>query len=235
MTGKERWNRLLGILFPARCAVCGEVVYPGERYCEACRRELRRIEEPRCLHCGCGKTVCVCRDHRQAYDALLSVFYYEGRFKQKFPLFKQTPRYQAADELAREMAGLLREKGWSFDVITYVPTHRAVQRERGFEPARLLAESLSKEMSCPLEVLLKKIWDTPPQKSLPAWRRRGNLLGAFEVTEALTPAMPRVLLVDDICTTGSTLDESAKMLKIYGVTRVYAVTVATTLVRKKET
>lgn len=231
MTGKALWEKMVGVLFPERCAVCGDVVYPGECYCEVCRRELKRVEEPRCLRCGCGKAVCVCHGHRQAYDALLSVFYYEGRFKKHFPSFKRTPRYRAAAVLAQEMAVLLREKGWSFDAITYVPTHRTVQRERGFEPARLLAESLSREMGRPLLSLLKKIWDTPSQKSLPAWRRRGNLLGVFEVTEALTPAVRRVLLVDDICTTGSTLDESAKMLKIYGVERVYAITVATTLLK----
>lgn len=221
------WYKASCILFPERCAVCGEVIVAGERYCPKCNTPSLRIEEPRCLYCGSGKKRCICKRRKNAYDAVVSVFYYTDRVREHFPLFKRRERYGAAETFAEEMAKLVREYSWKTDVITYVPSHKNTMEERGFNPARLLAEALGKELSLPVEALLQKLYDTKPQKDLSHIARSGNLLGAFDVI-SLPQNLHSVLLVDDITTTGGTLDECAKMLKIYGVEEVYAVTVCAT-------
>lgn len=221
------WYKLSCVAFPERCAICNEVIPPGTCYCTACRKAELRIEEPRCLNCGSGKKRCVCHRRRHSYDSVVSVFYYKGRMKAHFPRFKRREHYTAAESFAADMARLVKEQGWQADCITFVPSYHTTLRERGFDPAALLAAELGKELTLPVTPLLKKIYDTEPQKELPRMARSGNLLGAFDVT-ASPDGIHRVLLVDDIITTGSTLDECAKMLKLYGVEEVYAVTVCYT-------
>lgn len=223
MNRNSFWYKASCVLFPERCALCGEVITPNARYCETCKDPLFRIQEPRCLYCGSGKDSCVCKRRKNAYDAVVSVFYYTGHVREHFPIFKRRERYGAAETLAEDMAKLVRTQEWETEVITYVPSHSNTLEERGFNPAKLLAEALGKELSLPVAELLTKIYDTEPQKDLPIIARSGNLLGAFDIL-SLPPYPRSVLLVDDVTTTGGTLDECAKMLKIYGVEEVYAVT-----------
>lgn len=227
------WYKLSCVFFPERCAVCDEVISPGDRYCAVCRKAKLHVPEPRCLYCGGGKQDCVCRRRKRAYDSVVSVLYYEGRVREYFPRFKRRERYGAAQTFAEEMAVLVRKQEWQPQVITFVPSHTETMRERGFNPAELLAIELGRELSLPVKPLLKKIYNTQPQKELPTVARSGNLLGAFDVTEPVDK-LACVLLVDDVTTTGGTLDECAKMLKIYGVETVYAVTACFTVRRKPD-
>lgn len=227
MNRESVWYKLSCIAFPERCAVCNAVIEPNQRYCSACSRAELRVEAPRCFNCGSGKKQCSCHRRRRHYDAVLSVFYYKDRVKACFPAFKKREHYGAAECFAAEMAGLVREQAWQVDCITFAPSHPAALRERGFNPAELLATALGKELALPVKPLLQKLYDTQPQKELPRMARSGNLLGAFDVTGSVD-GIHRVLLVDDVITTGSTLDECAKMLKLYGVDTVYAVTVCCT-------
>ncbi len=232
----DRHSKLYALscaLFPERCAICGDVIKAGYRYCTECREHSERITGKVCSFCGAKKADCVCKKHHRYYDDVRSLFYYTDALKQHFPRFKNEEHYSAAQTFAEDMATTLRCTNWTFDCITAVPSHPDQLKERGFDPAGLLAEALSKELDSPYVTLLYKMYATPPQKELSRLERTGNLLGAFDVTKAMNGRIKRVLLVDDVMTTGSTLNECSKMLKIYGAETVFVITVGNTCLRKQ--
>ena len=128
--------------------------------------------------------------------------------------------WQLLEVVRREYGGI------PFDVVTAVPLHQQEHRERGFNQAEKLGQAVAKRLHLPYGVTLRKITVTAPQKELKAVQRTGNLLGVFDVCADISDKT--VLLVDDVITTGATLDECAKMLKIFGAKEVYAVTAAAT-------
>ena len=113
-----------------------------------------------------------------------------------------------------------------FDVIVPVPLHPTRQRERGFNQASLLAELLSPEISVPSKPLLERIRHTTTQTALDRAERMKNLHNAFRLRKRVNVRDLRVLLVDDVLTTGSTLSECARVLKRAGAISVHAVTAA---------
>ncbi len=110
-----------------------------------------------------------------------------------------------------------------FDCIVPVPLSRDALRKRRYNQSAVLAKGLADLLDIPYAELLNKQQTTIPQRELPAYRRSGNVLGVFDATDGV-PEGGSVLLVDDTVTTGSTLDECAKILKLYGAQAVYAVT-----------
>lgn len=114
----------------------------------------------------------------------------------------------------------------TFDLVVPVPVTQEVRRRRGYNQCKLLADELAEYLGVPVCELLYKIHETRAQKELPAVFRRGNVLGAYEVNAGFPIAGTTVLLVDDVSTTGSTMQECAKMLRICGVEKVYGVTAA---------
>lgn len=123
------------------------------------------------------------------------------------------------------MAAYVSQKGTfgTVDTITYVPMTRADRRRRGFNQARLLAEGIGRRLGVPVDSVLAKARETPPQAGLPAVDRRANLRGAFRLVRS---GQGRILLVDDIYTTGSTVAECAHALKAGGYKEVFTLTVA---------
>ena len=138
------------------------------------------------------------------------------------------------DAFTAEMAEVIRREygGITFDAVTSVPLHPTDYRRRGFDQAARLARRLAEQLELPYLPLLRKLYRTRPQKELPSVQRSGNLLGVFDVTQPMEGK--RILLVDDLITTGATLDECAKMLKLYGAAEVYAVTAAAAVLQKGE-
>ena len=121
------------------------------------------------------------------------------------------------------------EFGGEFDAITWVPVSRKRLRRRGFDQARYLAGSLCVEWHVEPQETLRKILDNPPQSGLEdADARRANVLGAYEAVHPERIAGKRFLLVDDICTTGSTLGEAARVLRQAGAADVLGLTLAVT-------
>jgi ComF family protein len=112
---------------------------------------------------------------------------------------------------------------WRIDAVVPVPLHRSRERRRGFNQAEIAARVVARHLDVPLaRSLLRRVRETPPQASLPAGRRATNLRGGFAVTEE---PPERVLLVDDVTTTGSTFDEAASVLRRAGVATVYALAI----------
>ena len=217
---------LTNVFFPQRCCLCGKVIRWRQTMCDDCRRDAPYVLPPICDLCGRAEDRCICRKRHRHFERCVMPIYYDGIGKSGIGQLKNAADTVVADGLAVEMAEVMRREygGIAFDCVMPVPLHWKDERAKGYNPAALLAQALSRRSGIPYVDGLRKIYRTKPQKKLRAVERSGNLLGAFTVNEPSAVKDKRVLLVDDTITTGSTLDECAKMLKIYGVRAVYAVT-----------
>lgn len=232
MTVRER---LLAVFFPKRCVFCDRVVAPIYRSCVACARRISVVEPPLCAYCGQSKTQCRCDKHRRAFDRIAAPFYYESSVRDGILRLKRYDDPDAIDYFAERMCVVTQREYGSepIDSLVYVPMTPRALREREYNQSQLLAEALGKRLDLPVYTALVKIYDTPPQKELDLHARGGNVLGVFDVTDTAVCGKT-LLLVDDVMTTGATLHECAKMLKIYGAKRVLAVTIAVKKEPKKE-
>lgn len=197
---------------------------------------MRPISHPLCQVCGipfvgagtdhlCGD----CLKKPPSFDAARAGFVYDGHCRELIHTFK----YQNKTHLRRPLALLALERLTEFiaarrpDVVVPVPLHRKRLRSRGFNQAVLLGELLACEWQLPLERrALQRVRWTEPQISLSADERRENVKGAFAVADSVAVAGKRVLIVDDVLTTGSTVGECSRMLKRAGAVDVAVVTVA---------
>lgn len=225
-----RFPDLAGLLFPRRCPVCQEVVEDrGERACSICRTRLPYIRGPVCLKCG--KPLLLeeqeyCQDcgrKRRWSDCGRAPFLYDKVMRKSIAGYKYGGRreYAAfyAEEILRKCAGEMR--GWKGEVFVPIPLHSSRRRKRGFNQAELLAKELSKRSGIPTDAgLLKRVKKTHAQKELNDQERLTNLKNAFSVRKGKVP-YKNIILVDDIYTTGSTMDTAAKVLKEHGAQKVY--------------
>lgn len=214
------------IFFPHHCFLCNEVLYPHQRLCANCLQKAPYILPPVCERCGRSKDDCRCGKHRRHFERCVSPFYHKGVAQTGIYTLKDVGYRVTAEGFVAEMAEAVRREygGIPFDLVTAVPLHKREQRERGFNQAEKLGQALARRLGLPYETMLRKITATAPQKELKAVERSGNLLGVFDVCGDV--AGKTILLVDDVITTGATLDECAKMLKIFGAEEVYAATAA---------
>lgn len=228
----------LDVLFPPLCHVCRTfIAEPGRLHiCPSCRERMPGVISPLCTVCGtpfrgagddhvCGD----CNVDRPSWTAARSALLYEGACSDLIHAFK----YRHRVHLRRPLALLAIEYLDDFvraagpEVIIPVPLHPRRLRSRGFNQAVLIGELFSRHWGIPLDRrALRRIRWTEPQVELPAAARSGNVKGAFAVTSPARVEGRRVLLVDDVLTTGSTLDECALVLRRGGAAGVYAATVA---------
>ncbi len=226
------WQYLVAIVFPNRCVCCGALIPPLHTLCLSCAASLSVIKPPICPLCAHEKADCCCRNRRHAFDKIAAPFYYEEAAKGGVVRLKRIDDPKAIDYFAETMCTVVnREYGEEhIDRVVYVPMTNRNLQERGFNQSERLAAALAKRLNLPMSDVLAKLYETPPQKQLGLRARSGNVLGVFDVTDPSVHGQT-VLLVDDVVTTGATLHECAKMLKIYGAKRVLAITVA---VRKQK-
>ena len=219
---------VVNLFFPQRCCLCGEVIEWRQTMCADCRRDAPFVLPPICDLCGRGEERCACRKRRRHFERCVMPLYYDGLGKNGMGQLKNTADMAVADGLAAEMAEVIRREygGVAFDCVMPVPQFQKDKHKKGYNPATLLAGALSRRAGISYVDGLRKLYHTTPQKELRAIERSGNLLGAFDVQKPREAVGKIVLLVDDTITTGATLDECAKMLKIYGAREVYAVTAA---------
>lgn len=225
-------SKLLDYIYPPRCPLCDQISPEG--FCGVCRKKLIYIKEDYCLKCGKPLT-----DSRREYcddcgrrphifiqgRALLS---YQGPVKKSLYRLKYANKREYADVYGKEMAKKLGR--WILQKritkIVPIPLHPARRRQRGYNQAAHLAKSVGRRLGIPVdEKLIYRVRGTAPQKALTLQERRKNLQDAFEVKGKIRPG-ERILLVDDIYTTGSTVDAAAKCLKTAGKCRIYVLTTA---------
>jgi ComF family protein len=226
-------------LFPKRCGHCGEAFEKGlsNILCRKCFDAIPRYEDPICRHCGIGlppdafegalKPHCSdCGAETYALDACRSYGPYEGSLRLAHHAFKFEGMEHLGGVLGRRAASLAsRFEG--IEALVPVPVRPERERERGYHPARVLALEISKITGYPVGEYLRKVIPTKPQVDLDKKERLRNLWGAFEYVGPKKPN-ERVLLVDDVYTTGGTLEECAETLKMAGVVWVGAVVLGRT-------
>ena len=205
--------RLMRLCYPPHCALCHRLLNEQERgVCRFCRRKYASSCIRRELDCV---RLCVApfRYEDEVRDSLL-------RYK-----FRGVTAYGAA--YAEFLAKCIDESDISCDIITWVPLSRRRLRSRGYDQARILAEETAKRLGIPCEKLLKKKIDTRPQSGIhDAEARRNNAKGVYVCCAPEKAKGRRVLVIDDIVTTGATLSECASELRKAGCAEVYAAAAA---------
>ena len=167
----------------------------------------------------------VCREGLANFDAAYSFGSYEGSLQQLIHLFKYAKVESLADTLGHFMLQALPLEA-NFDLVIAMPMHWRKRWERGFNQAELLAEPVARRYGLRLAKNLRRTRYTKSQAGLTEADRRANLRGSFEVWRAEQVAGRRILLIDDVFTTGSTLRAAAEVLKAAGAAHVAALTLA---------
>lgn len=196
---------LMDLLFPTKCMLCGKLM---DDYREiVCRKCLDNLPEwdvsPRKVggYIGCAVP-----------------FFYEEPIRGAILRFKFHGMRSYGEQFAQWMANRIwTELAGQYDFLTWVPCSRRRRHTRGFDQTEVLAKCLAKELSCPVYPVLKKIRNNPKQSTLSdAARRRANVLGVYRVVDPERVNGARILVVDDVVTTGATLEECSKMLTLAG-------------------
>lgn len=204
-----------------------ELFYP--RKCILCRRLLEKQETDLCHRCRIQAPVAPA-SHKKLpnLDRWASVWYYEDSVRQSILRFKFHHVRSYAAPYGRFMAlMLLREEITDFDLLTWVPVSPLRRWLRGYDQSALIARALGDGLGCQPVPLLKKVRHTPPQSSIHGVAaRRANVLGAYQVPDPASVSGKRILLVDDVITTGATAGECARMLRFAGAKSVHCVAVA---------
>ena len=220
----------LDCLYPPRCPVCDRVVLPGEGLCAECKKTVPYVRQPSCLKCGKPildrrKEFCAdCGKKSHTFVQAKALWVYEGKVKASLYRFKyQNKREYArvyAEEMARRYGAWIGER--KIEAVIPVPLHKNRRRARGYNQAEILARELGAILGLPVyQDLLVRARDTKPQKTLNGRERKNNLKNSFKTTQNIVQ-LKYILLVDDIYTTGSTLDAAADALVRAGAANVYA-------------
>lgn len=227
-------NFLVELLFPRRCPVCDKPVDKmGRLICKPCKKKLEYVQAPFCMKCGKklrDDTVEYCVDCEKAehiFDRGRALYEYES-VKEAVYRLKYENRQEYAEYFGKDLANHLGDmiKGWKPDVIIPVPLHKDREKKRGFNQAALIARVLGKELKIPVdEKIIYRIKATTPQKELKGKERQNNLKNAFKMGQN-DVKLKTIIVVDDIYTTGATMDEMALCLKRAGAKEVYCISMA---------
>lgn len=227
----------LSLLYPPHCAACHADTAPGVHLCADCEQQAERIERPFCRQCSQpfdgaieGAFVCSqCRDARFHFDCAVTRYRSRGVVREFIHRFKYDREFYLRHPLAGWMAEALEDeriRNEPFDALVPVPLHHARYRERDFNQAEVLASLMAKRSGKPLLHALKRVRYTTTQTKLDREERMENLRNAFRVRHAASVQSRHLILVDDVFTTGSTVEECARVLRQAGAASVRVITVA---------
>lgn len=226
-------KRVTGILYPRNCPVCGRIVSgQGELICSGCEKHIQPLREPLCKKCGKPlakeeREECYdCEKTPHLFERGAALLAYEGKVKESVYRMKFHNKREYLDYYGAKMADELEKnvRRWQTDFMVPVPMHWRKKRERGFNQAEILAKKMAEGLNLPVRNdLVVRSRYTRPQKELFLRERKENLRGAFEVRKNEVTNQT-IILVDDIYTTGTTIDEIAGELKHAGARCVYFLT-----------
>lgn len=206
------YDRFLGIFFPPKCVLCRELLKEEEKdLCKSCRISApwfsKRKSKPQFL------------------DSFAAVWYYEDSVRRSLLRFKFRGLRAYGEPYGRLLAEKLLKERPAYDMLVWIPVSPLRKLFRGYDQVELIANSLSRELDLEPVCALKKIRHTHPQSRIHGLeKRKANVLGAYRVVQPV--AGKRILLVDDIVTTGATMAEAARMLKTDGAKEVHGIAVA---------
>lgn len=227
-------DTVLSILYPRRCPVCDKPVKPWNALiCRECEPSLSYIKPPRCMKCGKhigdgGKEYCAdCAGRSHLYESGRALFAYSD-VSDSIARFKYHGRREYASFYAARMAEALGDfiRDCRADAFVPVPLHKSRRRKRGYNQAEVLAKELSSLTGIPVcGDLIGRVKKTAPMKELSAVQRQNNLKKAFKILRN-DVKLNTIIIIDDIYTTGSTIDAMSRELKSAGVDRIYFVALA---------
>lgn len=226
---------LLDLLYPRRCPLCKNVLdFQESKVCDSCLKKQKWVKPPYCLKCGktveaeedacCGDCTAMEKSFQRGYPA----FHYIGEIKEALYAFKYNNQRSYGDFFADCIMKQYGEelKHLQFDGLIPVPVHKKKKRVRGYNQAEVLAKELGKQLRIPVyPSYLVRVVNTNPQKELNDKTRMKNLKNAFKIGQN-TIELKKVLLVDDIYTSGATIEACTKVLLAAGVEKVYYTSVA---------
>lgn len=233
----DPFRAVASLFYPSLCAVCSNPVEQSEYLCSTCNQNAPRIRPPFCAKCSepfpgaiTESFACANCSHRTLYfDTAVSAYRSRGIVRKVVHDFKYGKQTHLQHPIADWLVETLddpRLHGRTFDAIVPVPLHPARKRERGFNQAELLANLLSARAGIPCRPVMQRIRYTTTQTAFDRTERMQNLHEAFRLRKNSDVRGLRVLLIDDILTTGSTLSECARVLKTGGALSVHAATAA---------
>lgn len=216
-------DAFLDFFFPGRCLVCGKDVINTQRICESCLLNIKYISSPICLKCGIPFNSGTGRDHlcgtclttKIYFTKARAVGFYEGVLQEAIHQFKYNKKTFLAKPLASFMVncGLDSIDLESYNFLVPVPLHPKRLRERGFNQALSLAKYIGKKCRIPIDYLsLKRVRWEEPQINLSKKERERNVRGAFSLYNKDRFKGSNILLIDDVYTSGATVNECAKVL-----------------------
>ncbi|MEW6097008.1 MAG: ComF family protein [bacterium] len=236
------FNDLINFIFPAKCRTCNESLSTlEEKYiCKECFSKIDFIRPPYCDKCGkvlvesfseIEKPLCKeCQTIKRYFYKARVVGVYEGILRESIHIFKFEKKIGLHKPLGELLVNYLKEQQGDLirqiDFIIPVPLHRKRLKSRGFNQAQLLCCYIERHFNVPLNLDLKRIRFTPPQMNLKREERLQNIKGAFEIKNHNSIMGKSILLVDDIFTTGATVDECSKVLINAGAKQVFVLTLA---------
>ena len=219
----------LDFLFPRFCVACGK---EGDFICNSCQASLARIEAPVCPKCGKPQTnelLCPsCVNWETDIDAIRSPFRFEGVIRKAIHEFKYRNLRAIAGQLAGFLSGyLIVADPIPYEVLVPVPLHGKRLKERGYNQSTLLAKELSKRTGMPVNesCLIRTHYNIPQAKTRNVEERRQNVIGIFSCKNK-DLYYKKVLLIDDVTTSGATLNACAAVLKTAGAMSVWGLTLA---------
>jgi ComF family protein len=219
---------ILDLLFPKWCIGCGK---RGDLICFSCQSLLPRIMPPLCPKCGkpqpSGILCSGCVSWKAEIDGIRSPFRFDGVMRQAIYNLKYRNLRTLAVPLANLIYDYLVDNSVPGDVLVPVPLHRKRLRERGYNQSQLLARELSKLINLPVieSCLIRKQHALPQARTATVEERQTNVAGAFTCRDDRLREK-RVLLIDDVSTSGATLDACAAALKAFGVSSVWGLVLA---------
>ncbi|MDE6903886.1 MAG: ComF family protein [Lachnospiraceae bacterium] len=219
----------MDLLYPPRCPICDEVAAEGFSICLKCRKKIRAVEEPVCKKCGkplgnVRQEFCSdCSKRSHAFAQGKSLWIYEKYVRDSIYRFKYQNRRDYGKVYAKEMAETYGE--WicqnHIQAIVPIPLYPGKKKRRGFNQAEEAAVELGRILGIPVKRnLLIRTRDTRPQKELNVSERKNNLKKSFKSTENVVQ-LEYILIVDDIYTTGSTIDAASLVLREAGAGKIY--------------
>lgn len=206
---------LTDILFPPKCVLCGNVLDEGEQdLCRQCRVEAPEFSQEKLK--------------LQFLDSFVAVWYYEESVRASLLRYKFYNKRSFAKSYGRLLGMKLQNRyPDGVDVLTWVPVSPLRKLRRGYDQVELIADAVGKELGLEPKRLLKKIHHNPPQSGIEGYaQRRANVLGVYRAVNEEEIKGKRILLLDDILTTGATASECGRVLLTCGAEEVHCGVVA---------
>ena len=238
------FTRLLDALFPKKikCILCGDELNGDaiNNVCAHCHKHAPFISGHTCVRCDMPlnaddySNVCFnCKQHDYHFTAMRAVFAYKGGVRSCVYRLKYKHQAFLAEYLSKFMVNKYATFDWKIDAVIAIPLHPKRLKSRGYNQSMLLAQPFCEQLHLPLLDVMTRVKDTPSQTRFGSRDRTKNMKDCFDITDKSAIKDKTILLIDDVYTTGTTIEEAARLLLSAGAKEVYALTLAHAVIKKK--